>query len=105
MQAFINQAEGRWRIDTASSAAPGRVPEPIAAAQHLASRQAERDEFEAAVRAAVAASRAADAAQALQRQVARRNALATLLRDAASALVVMGLLTFCLTSGQVPVIS
>ena len=99
MQAFINQIEGRYRIDTCGDAAPGRIPAPIEAARHLAQRQAERDQAFAQCEAAINAARA----QAAAASAAKPTSYASkrqLITDGLCAVVVVALLSFVLSFGQ-----
>jgi hypothetical protein len=97
MQAFINQIEGRYRIDTCGDAAPGLIPAPMEAAGHLAERQAEREQAFAQSAAAIAAARAQAAAAATPPSYSSKRQLIT---DGLCALVVVALLSFVLSYGE-----
>ncbi len=116
MQALINTAEGRWRVDTQASNAPGFVPEPIPAAGELTARQVEREAFAAQVRTAqrLALAEFAErqaarlAQQARDKQAAatrKRNERARLLRDLLSAAITITLLSMCLMAADLPAVA
>lgn len=113
-QLFINQVEGRYRVDTRGTAVPGCIPEPIEAAPHLAQRQAERATLSMGGPSVAAAGVGSLAPQKPSRpphtritpttpvaavMAATKTPWRIVVRDVSSALVMVALITLVLSFG------